>query len=150
MKRYAAFFTLGLLAGMMTMHSFQGRELEKLYWEKENLKVELYEKKEQIKKIESQQETLLPPTVRKIELEITLEDGGFVEPELKLQVYDLIKGLLGEEVLALPYPLIFNILDNRIVEVGDKRYRLNVEAVILGETLVYYLKASKTTDEELT
>ena len=45
MKRYAAFFILGLLVGAMIMHSFQGRELEKLYWEKENLKVELYRKR---------------------------------------------------------------------------------------------------------
>ena len=69
MKRYAAFFTLGLLAGMMTMHSFR-RELESC-WEKENLKVELYEKK-QIKKIESQQETFYHQQ-SEIELEITMK-----------------------------------------------------------------------------
>ncbi|MGI6318909.1 MAG: hypothetical protein GX263_04360 [Firmicutes bacterium] len=149
MKRYAAFFILGLLVGAMIMHSFQGRELEKLYWEKENLKVELYEKNEQIKKIEEQQERLLPPTVREIKLEISHDGDTFVEPELKRQVYDLVKGLLGQEVLALPYPLVFNILDNRIVEMDDKRFHLNVEAVILGETLVYYLQAKKSADEEL-
>lgn len=149
MKRYSALFILGLLVGMMIMHSLQGKELEQLYWEKENLKVELYEKMEQIKKIEEQQETLLPPTVREIKLEINLEEGDFVEPELKRQIYDLVKGLLGQEVLTLPYPLVFNILDNRIVEMDDKRYRLDVEAVILGETLVYYLQAKKSIDEEL-
>ncbi|MGI6328913.1 MAG: hypothetical protein ACOX1I_08250 [Dethiobacteria bacterium] len=149
MKRYAAFFILGLLAGSMIMQSFQGKELEKLYWEKESLKVELYEKKVQIKKIEEQQERLLPPTVREIKLEISLGNGAFIEPELKRQVYDLVKGLLGQEVLALPYPLVFNILDNRIVEMDDKRFHLNVEAVILGETLVYYLQANKSADEEL-
>jgi hypothetical protein len=149
LKRYAAFFILGLLVGAMIMHSFQGRELEKLYWEKENLKVELYEKNEQIKKIEEQQERLLPPTVREIKLEISHDGDTFVEPELKRQVYDLVKGLLGQEVLALPYPLVFNILDNRIVEMDDKRFHLNVEAVILGETLVYYLQAKKSADEEL-
>jgi hypothetical protein len=149
LKRYAAFFILGLLAGSMIMQSFQGKELEKLYWEKESLKVELYEKKVQIKKIEEQQERLLPPTVREIKLEISLGNGAFIEPELKRQVYDLVKGLLGQEVLALPYPLVFNILDNRIVEMDDKRFHLNVEAVILGETLVYYLQANKSADEEL-
>jgi hypothetical protein len=133
----------------MIMQSFQGKELEKLYWEKESLKVELYEKKVQIKKIEEQQERLLPPTVREIKLEISLGNGAFIEPELKRQVYDLVKGLLGQEVLALPYPLVFNILDNRIVEMDDKRFHLNVEAVILGETLVYYLQANKSADEEL-
>ncbi len=147
MKRCAAFFILGLLAGAMAMHAFQGGALEKLHWEKENLKVELYEKKEQIKKIEEQQESLFPPTVREIKLEISPGGGAFVEPELKRQVYDLVKGLLGQEVLALPYPLVFNILDNRIIEMDEKRFQLNVEAVILGETLVYYLQAKKSGDE---
>ena len=103
MKRYAAFFILGLLAGSMIMQSFQGKELEKLYWEKESLKVELYEKKVQIKKIEEQQERLATNSKR-VKLEISLGNGAFIEPELKRQVYDLVKGLLGQEVLALPYP----------------------------------------------
>ena len=132
MKRYAAFFILGLLVGAMIMHSFQGRELEKLYWEKENLKVELYEKNEQIKKIEEQQERLLPPTVREIKLEISHDGDTFVEPELKRQVYDLVK-YAGAGSPGTALPLVFNILDNRIVEMDDKRFHLNVEAVILGK-----------------
>ena len=149
MKRYSALFFLGTLLGMLIMHSFQGRELDKLYWEKENLKVELYESKEQIKKMQEMHETLLPSIVREIKLEINIEENTFVEPSLRREIYDLVKGVLGQEVQALPYPLALNILDNRIVELDKKRYHLDVEAIILGETVVYFLKAQKLTEEEL-
>ncbi|MDO9536680.1 MAG: hypothetical protein Q7J85_15445 [Bacillota bacterium] len=149
MKRYSALFFLGILLGMLIMHSFQGRELEKLYWEKENLKVELYENREQMKKMQELHKTLLPSVVREIKLEINIDDNNFVEPALRHEIYDLVKGILGQEVQALPYPLALNILDNRIVELDKKRYNLDVEAIILGETMVYYLKAQKLAEEEL-
>lgn len=149
MKRLFALFFLGTLLGMLIMHTFQGKEIDKLYWEKENLKVELYESREQMKKMQELHETLLPAVVREIKLEINMEENNFVEPALRREIYDLVKGLLGQEVLALPYPLALNILNNRIVEIDKKRYKLNVEAVVLGETMVYYLKAHKLKEEEL-
>jgi hypothetical protein len=149
LKRYSALFLLGTLLGMLIMHSFQGRELDKLYWEKENLKVELYESKEQLKKMQELHETLLPSVVREIKLEINMEENGFVDPALRREIYDLVKGLLGQEVQALPYPLALNVLDNRIVELNKKRYKLDVEAIILGETMAYYLQAQKLAEEEL-
>jgi hypothetical protein len=149
LKRYFALFLLGTLLGMLIMHSFQGRELDKLYWEKENLKVELYESKEQLKKMQELHETLLPSVVREIKLEINMEENGFVDPALRREIYDLVKGLLGQEVQALPYPLALNVLDNRIVELNKKRYKLDVEAIILGETMAYYLQAQKLAEEEL-
>jgi hypothetical protein len=144
-----AFFILGILAGMIVMHSFQGKELEKLYWQKENLKVELYETREQMKKIQEQHKSLLPAVIKEIKLEIDMEENSFVEPALRRHIYDLVKEVLGQEVLALPYPLLFNLLNERIVEMDNKRFRLKVEAIILGETLVYYLKVKKMATEEL-
>jgi len=131
------------------MHSFQGKELEKLYWQKENLKVELYETREQMKKIQEQHKSLLPAVIKEIKLEIDMEENSFVEPALRRHIYDLVKEVLGQEVLALPYPLLFNLLNERIVEMDNKRFRLKVEAIILGETLVYYLKVKKMATEEL-
>ncbi len=149
MKYSMAFFILGILAGMIVMHSFQGKELEKLYWQKENLKVELYETREQMKKIQEQHKSLLPAVIKEIKLEIDMEENSFVEPALRRHIYDLVKEVLGQEVLALPYPLLFNLLNERIVEMDNKRFRLKVEAIILGETLVYYLKVKKMATEEL-
>lgn len=149
MRYSISLLILGVLAGTIIMHTIQGKALEKLYWEKENLKVELYETREQLKKIQEQHKSLLPALIEKIELEITMEEDSFVEPDLKLRIYDLVKEVLGQEIQTLPYPLLFNLLHERIVQVENKQFRLEVEAIIIGKTLVYYLKVKKISAEDL-
>lgn len=141
--RGISLFLLGLLTGMIIMNSVQGQRLEGLYWEKEDLKVQLYEKNEQLQSIQEQQEAMLPAVVKEIKLEIKMEENDFVEPALKKEIYDLASGVLGHEIRALPYSMVINLLENREVEAEGKAYRLDVEAVIIGETLTYYLKAEK-------
>ena len=58
MRYSISLLILGVLAGTIIMHTIQGKALEKLYWEKENLKVELYETREQLK-IQEQHKSLL-------------------------------------------------------------------------------------------
>lgn len=144
MLRAIAFTILGLLLGMIIMHSLQGREIEELYWNKENLQVELYETSQQLKRLQEQQETLQPRVVTEIKLDIETDENSFLEPELEQNIYKLVEELSGQEVHALPYPLLYNMLEERIVHGGDNKYRLEVKAVIVGEILEYYLKANKT------
>jgi len=147
LRQKLAFFLLGLAAGLVVMHFVQGESLEKLYWEKEALKVELYEATERLKIMESEHETLLPALVKEIKLEIDTGEDSFVEPALRRNIYDLVKGLIGQEVLALPYPLLYNLIEDRTVEVDDNKYHLEVEAVIVSERLVYYIKATKVSED---
>lgn len=129
------------------MNLFQGKKYEELYWEKEKLHVQLYETAEQNRKLREQQEAVSPATVKEIKLEIISSDDLFMEPSLHRSIHELLKELVGQEVHALPYPLLYNLLQNRIVEDNKKSYQLNVEAVILSETLVYYLKVKKLSAE---
>ena len=147
MMRTMSLLLLRILAGMIIMHFLQSKRVDEYYWEKEELKVKLYEATERLKRIEEQHDKLLPALVEDIRLEITMEDDSFVEPELRRLIYDLAKELIGQEFQALPYPLVYNILDNRILESEEKKYRLNVEAVIIGETVTYYLTAKKIQEE---
>jgi hypothetical protein len=146
-KQALAFFALGLLAGSLSINFFQGRKFEELYWEKEKLQVQLYETTAQIHKLKEQQQKFAPATIQEIKLEINTENGFFVEPSFRRNIYELLEELIGEEVQTLSYPLLYNLLQNRIIEDNNKKYRLNVEAVILGETLVYYLSAKKLSVE---
>ena len=147
MKRSIALFIAGVLLGQVGMYCLTSKKIEEIYWEKENLKVELYELTEQMKQMQEHHETWYPPVVQEVNLDIRLKDDAFVEPELKRQTYDLVKGLLGQEVMALPYPLVLNLLEGRTVEYDNKAYRLDVEAVLIGETVVYYIVAEKKESE---
>ena len=147
MKRGVALFIMGVLLGQVAMYCLTSKEIEEIYWEKEDLKVQLYELSEQMKQMQEHHESWYPLVVQEIKLDIRLEDDAFVEPELKRQTYDLVKGLLGQEVMALPYPLVLNLLEGRRVEFDKKAYQLDVEAVLIGETLVYYIVAERKNSE---
>jgi len=131
------------------MNAIQGKKFEEVYWQTEKLKVQLYEAVQQMEKVKEQHEAMLPLVVEEIKLEIQMNDHSFIEPALHRAIYDLVNNLLGQEIYALPYPLLFNLLDGRLIEEGDKKYQLEVKAVIVGETLVYFLKVNKI-NEKLT
>ncbi len=147
MGRTLSLLLMGILLGMVIMYFLQSKRMDDYYWEKEGLKVELYEATERLKRIEEQHDRLLPSLVEEVCLEITMEDDSFVEPALRKLIYDLAKELIGHELHALPYPLVYNILDNRILESEGKKYRLKVEAVIIAETVTYYLTVGKIQED---
>lgn len=149
MREKIAFFILGLLMGLTLMNNIQGKKFEEVYWQTEELKVQLYETVQQLEKVKEQHESLLPLVVKEIKLEIKMDDHSFVEPALRLSIYELVKDLLGQEIHALPYPLLFNLLEGRLIENGDKKYHLKVEAVLIGETLAYFLKVKKVNGESV-
>lgn len=147
LRKKLSFFVLGLLVGLTLMNTVQGKKFEEFYWQTEELKVQLYETVQQLEKVEEQHESLLPLSVKEIKLEIRMNDQSFIEPALRRNIYELVKDLLGQEVHALPYPLLYNLLEGRLIEEGDKKYHLEVEAVILGEVLVYFLNVEKINGE---
>lgn len=147
MGRTLTVIFLGFLLGMMLMHFLQSKRINEYYWEKEELKVELYEATERLKKIEEQHDKLLPALIEDIRLEIAMNDESFVDPALRRLIYDLAKELIGQEFQALPYPLVYNVLNNRILESEGKKYRLRVEAVIIAEIVTYYLTVEKLQEE---
>jgi len=146
-QRSLAMFLIGILLGLVIMYCLASKRVEQVYWEKESLKVEIYELTQQINIIQEHGNAISPPVVEEIKLDIRFEDNSFVEPELKRQIYGLVKGLLGQEVLALPYPLVLNLLEGRTLEFDGKTYTLDVEAVLIGEKVVYYILAEKKENE---
>ncbi len=147
MIRNVAILLMGILLGSSLMYYLQGKKIDDYYWEKESLKVELYEATERLKKIQEQHEKLLPAQVKEVSIKIINEEEVFIEPSLRKTIYDLAKELIGQELLALPYPLAYNLLHNRIVENGKKKYQLQVEAIILAETVVFYLRVKKLAED---
>ncbi len=143
MGRAIVLLILGILLGMAIMLFLQGKRVDAYYWQNEELKVQLYEATERLKRLEEQHDILLPARVEEVRLEVEMEDETFVEPALRRDIYDLAKELIGQELQALPYPLVYNILDERILESEEKKYRLKVKAVIIAETVTYYLTVEK-------
>ncbi|PKM83866.1 MAG: hypothetical protein CVU88_00795 [Firmicutes bacterium HGW-Firmicutes-13] len=144
MRQKAAWFILGLLLGSFLMQTLVGREMNRLYYEQERLKIELYDTVERLKKFEDQSQSRSFNIVKDIKVEFFLRNeitrDAFTELELKKEIKEITKGLIGQEINRLNHEMVVSLLDNRIIKLGDKNFLLELKTLIITEQVVFYLE----------
>lgn len=141
MKRDAALLLIGIILGAVLMNIFLSRRVDELYISREKVKVELYETGERLKKIESQRQTHRKPLIR--EVDIVFDQSGqdsYLEVKLRESILKLTQSLIGEELEKVPHTLVVHLLEQRLVEIEGKHYRLHVRTVIMAEKVTYVLR----------
>ncbi|GEM_PF-507562 len=145
MKQKVAWFVLGILLGSFFMQILAGKELNRLYYEKERLRVELYEALERLSSYEEQWSNQKFGVIQDIKIIFLSENentkDSFTELELKKEVREIVKDLIGQEIGKTNPELVFKLLDNRIVQVGGKGFLIKVRSIIFAEEIVFYLEA---------
>ncbi len=147
-RRLAAFFLLGFMTGSLVTFHLTSRRLETLYHEKEALKVSLFETTERLYRLEELWKSRQEEVIRDIKLEINTDGKNpFSELALKQAVGELVKGLLGEKAANVNPSLVINLVNGRIIKAAEKEYRLELKAVVISETVVFYLDAVLLTEK---
>ncbi|MBS4021428.1 MAG: hypothetical protein KGZ79_03255 [Dethiobacter sp.] len=140
MKRDFSLIVLGVLLGAISMNIHLASRLDTLYLDREKLRVSLYETTERLKKIEAQWQDHRTMLVREVEIQFSKETQDvFLEVALRQAVIKLTQELVGEKLDLLSPYLAVQLLDRRIVEADNGRYRLFVRTLILSEKTTYIL-----------
>jgi Fe-S cluster biosynthesis and repair protein YggX len=139
-KRDFSLIVLGVLLGAISMNIHLASRLDTLYLDREKLRVSLYETTERLKKIEAQWQDHRTMLVREVEIQFSKETQDvFLEVALRQAVIKLTQELVGEKLDLLSPYLAVQLLDRRIVEADNGRYRLFVRTLILSEKTTYIL-----------
>ena len=141
MFRYFAFLLLGFIIGCISMHVVAAKQLDRMYWQKEELKVKLYETTQKLNKLEEGCYTPVV-TVKDIKLELYKEGGPFSYPPLHQSLYEIAEELLGTEVTSLNHRFLYRMFDNRIIPLENQHYRIRVQAIVIGEQITFFLEVS--------
>lgn len=152
MKRDISLLIMGMIMGAIAMNLFLGSRLDDLYISREKLKIELYETKEKLKKTEARWQSHRAQVVREVDIEFVNEPAdNYLEVALQEAILEITRDLLGEEVEKVSPMVALRLLDQRIVEVDGKDYRLHVHSLIIAEKLTFLLRyapvARKDDDE---
>jgi hypothetical protein len=140
MRQIIALVITGVILGAALMNIYLADKMDELYIDREKLKVELYETKERLKKTEDQWQIHRTLVIREIEVEfLQQERDSFTEIRLREAVARLTQSLIGEDLEKIPHTLVVHLLDQRIVEVEGKQYRLQVKTVVIAEKITYVL-----------
>lgn len=141
MKRIIALVILGMICGAVMMNIYLSARIDELYLDRETLKVDLYETEERLKKIEAQWQSHRELVIKDVEVEFDqTKRDTFLEVKLRADIAKVTQDLIGEELETIPHTLVVHLIDQRIVDVEGKRYRLQVRTVVLAEKLTYVLR----------
>lgn len=141
MKRTIALVLTGAIAGAVAMNTYLNRRMDELYISREKIKVELYETTERLNKLETLWQNQQTMMIRDVKIRFEQEQHDpYLEVKLREAVSQLTQDLIGENVETVPHALILHLIDQRIVDVEGKRYRIQVKTVIVAETVTYVLR----------
>ncbi|NLT94658.1 MAG: hypothetical protein GXW85_03850 [Clostridia bacterium] len=142
-----ALFAIGILIGAVLANLAIGYQVENLYRQNSDLKVQLSEKENQIQALEDQiTEAKRWFVVQEIQIDLELPDRNFADTEkLKLniqeQIKDLLKNVRGKRVNQLDPEVIWHIVDGRKLEALGYSFIIEVKGVIISEKLIFYVYA---------
>lgn len=143
MKRYIAILLTGIFIGATVINLLYGNIIDKLYWEKEELKIRLFETTERLDKLEDQLETHQNPVVREVIIEIIQDKNSFTELSLRQAIGEIVTHLVGEELNDLNPYLIHRMIDGRNIKLDEgELYRVEVIWIIISEQIIFHLSCS--------
>lgn len=140
--KFVGMFLIGSLIGGFIVLYYHGRNYDTLYVEKKELEsyvVELQNTIDRLEKIQEEQHREF--AVKEITVETNLSDA-IRNVDIKAEVGNLLKDLIGENVEDINSELVLNILDNRIVSVQEKNYRLSVKTLTISKKIQVYLSVT--------
>jgi hypothetical protein len=141
MRQILALVLVGAIAGAAGMNAYLNRRVDEIYLSREKLKVELFETEERLKKIEAQWQGSRAPLIREVEIRFEQPPADpYLDVKLREAVSRLTQDLVGEEVEQVPHSLILHLIDQRLVDVEGKRYRIIVRTVVVAEKVTYILR----------
>ncbi len=142
-KKGIACLVLGFMLGAISFSLISGRQMEQLYREREELRVSLFETRERLMKLEDMWESRGDEVIREIIIVLDTKEDSFIELALKQAIQEIVGDLMGEKVQSLNPSLVVKMLDDRKVAAGEREFILELEAVVISETLSLYITARR-------
>lgn len=140
MRAKEAVFLLGFLCGCLLMNLVLGARLDHLYEERESLLASLADREARLERLEEALESSGKLIVKEIRPEIMLKGSRFLQLELEKLVRESLDIFLGRELASLDPAAIPFIIDGRVVTIGDRLIRLEVETTIVSEQIIVFVR----------
>ncbi len=143
MKKYFAIFLLGILLGTSMINLLHGRSVDKMYWEKEELKIALFETSKRLSKLEDQLAIRHNPLVREVKIEIETEEDDFTKQALRQAINQIAGDMIGEELSSINPQLLYQMLNKREIKLQDGRiFQTEIMWLVVSDQIIFNLRCS--------
>jgi hypothetical protein len=144
LKRFRCFIcgmAVGMLAGVAIFSVLVSYRLDQYYQEIQQLKVANEEKDTRLLKLE-QSADKTRYMLKKIEVILIYEGDGLDKIALEKSIKEKYGQLLGKEVENIDIDLAAEVIDQRIMKLGEKEYKLKLKRIMLTEVLKIWAEVS--------
>ena len=147
MRRNLGALLLGALAGGMLIHLNHARCLEQLHWDKEKLKVQLFECTERLSRLEATWEEQQKGEISSVKFVIQGEIEPFARLELQRLAGEITSGLVGATIMEMQPDLVVALLQRRKLTVEKKDYMVTVNWVVIAPETLFNINVSPAPEE---
>lgn len=145
--KYFLFFILGLfiggMLGIITVNLLISYRIDNYIKEIKRLDKIIEEKDFQLQKLEKNTHDKRI-FVKNIEIQLKYENeeenDDIVKITLEKHIKDKLKCLLGKEVKNIDGDILFEIIDKRIMKIGDKEYQFKVERIMISQIVKLWIE----------
>ncbi len=85
--------------------------------------------------------------VKKIEVEIRFKkkksEDELVAIELEKHIKEKFNNLIGKELDNLDSDILVQVVDNRIMNIENKQYKIKVEKIIIAQNIKFYIEVEE-------
>lgn len=143
--KYSLTLTLGILIGILlgtlSFNAFISYRIDKYFKEITYLKATIDEKDVRLKKLEesiNKKRFILG----NIEINLLYEGDEIDRVTLEKHIKQKYSNLLGKEVKNIDIEMVSEVIDNRIMKIENKEYKLKVKKILLAEELKIWVEIS--------
>lgn len=138
-------FLSGLLLGTILITVYTGHELDKSYQQINELQTTVKEKDARLEKVEdaSNKKRFI---IKKIHVELQLEGDELEKSSLVKHIKERYYIILGKEVKDLDPDLLVGIIDNRIMRLDSRSFKLIVQRIVISDVLKVWVTATVLRD----
>lgn len=133
---------LGILAGVAVFSLLVSYRMDQYYQEVRQLELANEEKETRLRKLaESVDKT--KHLLKKIEVILIYEGDELDKIALEKSIKAKYEQLLGKEVGAIDIDLVAEVVDERIMKLEGREYKLKLKKIILAEVLKIWVEVTK-------
>ncbi|MGI9952436.1 hypothetical protein V3F56_08745 [Moorellaceae bacterium AZ2] len=148
-RRYLAFFLLGVLTGASAANMWLAQQLDWLHLTNEKLRQQLEAASQELAEIKENVARQHLQVVTAIEPIITFPpnsrppvlEGQAISLALTKEVQKLMAPLMGQEVSKINLLLVPGLVDDRVVRINGRSFKLKVTLVLISERVVIHVQA---------
>lgn len=146
MRKPSSFFLsifFGFLMGLAFMNLFHLHTLDRLYKTQSQITNELLDKEIRLTRLTESMEKQKVLLVKELEISVEFEGNLLLKDKIQKSIHLYLSDLIGKEVTFIDGEMIYKVLEERIIEVEDKKIQLSMKYLIISEK-IYIAVTAKT------